>query len=71
MNDEEYDKKGKEFEAELKPILTDEFLSTLVKAVQTCGWSVDYVESVDFVKWCFEVAGKEAPQLLTPFLDVS
>jgi hypothetical protein len=50
-------------EKELKPKLTDEFLETLAKAVKVCGWSVDHVESEDFAKWCFAVAGREPPNL--------
>lgn len=55
--------KEKEAEARLKPRLTGEFLDTLVVAVKTCGWTVDFVESSDFVEWCFDVAGKKSPEL--------
>jgi len=48
-------------EEKLKPLLTDEFLSVLKEAVKTCGWSVDHIESSQFVGWCFNVAGKEYP----------
>jgi hypothetical protein len=51
----------KDPEAELKPLLTDEFLETLRLAVKTCGWTVDHTESAHFVEWCFELAGKEKP----------
>ena len=50
-------------EAELKPMLTDEFLAVLLQAVKTCGWSVDHIESSAFVGWCFEVAGKKWPDM--------
>jgi len=42
----------------LKPELTDEFLATLVKAARTCGWDVDHSETYQFVRWCFNTAGK-------------
>ncbi len=58
-----YNENVKVAEAALKPLLTDEFLSTLALAVKTCGWSVDHYESADFVGWCFEVAEKEKPDL--------
>ena len=48
-------------EKKLKPLLTDEFLSVLIEAVKICGWSVDHIESSQFVGWCFDVAGKEYP----------
>lgn len=47
----------------LRPCLTEYFLNTLVLAVKTCGWWVDHVESSAFVRWCFDVADKEAPDL--------
>ena len=52
-----------ESEEKLKPLLTDEFLSTLALAVKTCGWTVDHVESASFVEWCFDIKGKERPNL--------
>lgn len=48
-------------EAALRPLLTPEFLATLVKAVQVCGWSADLIETVNFVDWCFELAGQPKP----------
>jgi hypothetical protein len=48
-----------EAEKNLKPLLTDEFLSVLMFAANTCGWNVDYVGSIDFVLWCRDVAGKK------------
>ena len=47
----------------LRPLLTEQFLGTLVEAIKTCGWQVDYTELIDFVKWCFELAEKESPSL--------
>ena len=61
-----YDEKANAAESVLKPLLTDEFLSTLVLAVRTCGDSVDSVESRAFVGWCFSVAEREPPEL-SPF----
>lgn len=45
----------------LKPLLTDEFLETLLVAARTCGWSVDLIEISSFVGWCYELAGKDEP----------
>lgn len=71
MDDKEYEKKSSEFEVELKPLLTDEFLATLIKAAKTCGWSVDHIETIHFVIECFDMAGKESPDHndLAPFMD--
>lgn len=49
----------RKLEENLKGKLTDEFLSTLEEAVRVCGWSVDFVESSQFVSWCFRLAQKE------------
>jgi hypothetical protein len=43
---------------ELKELLTPEFLSTLHTAVECCGWDVDMIESMEFCKWCYSVAGQ-------------
>lgn len=64
--DAEYEKRHQKFEAILKPLLTPEFLYTLMAAVKTCGWTVDHIESAQFVRWCFRVAGEDAPDL-TPY----
>lgn len=71
MNDKEYEEKDKKLETKLKPFLTDEFLSTLIKTAKTCGWSIDHIESINLIFWCFDVAGKEQPKHddLTPFMD--
>ena len=50
-------------EEEPKELLTDEFLETLVKAAETCGNSVDYIELIYFVQYCFDVAEKDMPNL--------
>lgn len=49
-------------EEKLKLLLTDEFLDTLLLSVEQCNWSVDYIESAEFVKWCFKLAGKDLPR---------
>lgn len=54
---------SEEAEEKLKPLLTDEFLSTLAIAVKTCGHTVDHIESASFVAWCFEIAEKNYPNL--------
>jgi len=71
MDDKAYAEKETELENEIKPILTDEFLSTLIKAARTCGWSVDHIETVHFINWCFNVVEKKQPERdeLTPFID--
>ena len=49
---------------ELRPLLTDEFLSTLVLAAKTIGWDVDHTETVQFVKECvWTVAGNTTDPL--------
>lgn len=47
----------------LKRQLTPPVLSAITEAAKTCGWSVDYHELSEFVKWCHELAGKTAPNL--------
>lgn len=54
-----YDKKAEQAENKLKPLLTGEFLETLLLAVKTCGWAVDHIESSAFVNWCYNIAGQE------------
>lgn len=70
MDDAAYEAKSIELESELKPFLTDEFLSVLAKAARTCGWSVDHIETKKFVRWCFDIAKKKQPEDLKPFLDL-
>ena len=72
MDDKEYEEKIAELEAELKPELTAKFLAILVKAVKTCGWSVDHIETINFVQWCYDVAGEKAPDYdkdLAPLIE--
>jgi len=47
---------------ELKLRLTDEVLSTMLAAVEYCGWEVDAAESAQFVAWCYLHAGKTPPE---------
>jgi len=61
QTDAEYDAEGIRLDAALKPKLTDEFLSILVEAARTCGYSVDHVETVSFVEWCYQIAEKPVP----------
>jgi hypothetical protein len=59
---------NEEFNQQLKSKLTDEFLQTLIEAVQGCNWEIDMSESIDFANWCFELAGKKHPDW-TDLLD--
>ena len=61
-----YDDNSNRADEALRPNLTDDFLATLALAVRTCGHTVDHIESSRFVSWCFELAGKEKPDL-APF----
>ena len=54
-------------EQSLKPLLTDEFLSTLTEAALTCGHTVDYAELIDFVLWCYDLSEKPEPEQLRPY----
>lgn len=47
-------------EDELRPLLTDEFLSTLIKAVQVTDPS-DAIEAHNLLLGIFHVAGKPLP----------
>ncbi len=49
--------------ARLKPKLTDEFLATLTEYLKIEGWGVDYCEAEDFVRSCYSLADKDAPNL--------
>lgn len=57
----DYDSNMQKMEQVLKPKLTDAFLADLVIAMKTCGWSVDAVETIRFVEWCFDLAEKPRP----------
>ena len=70
MSDSEYDKKVQEANDALRPELTPQFLQLLVKALRTVGWGVDYTESRWFVEACFEIAGKEMPDDVNPFVSL-
>jgi hypothetical protein len=45
----------------LAPRLTDEFLLTILHAARVCGWEIDHVVTMDFVRWCYDVAEKSTP----------
>jgi hypothetical protein len=53
----------KEAAEKLKPLLTDEFLTTLTEAAKIYGWDGDYTEIASFVGNLHEAAGKEKPNL--------
>ena len=57
--EEEYEKESKRLDAELKLLLTDDFLATLIIAAKTIGWLVDFTEVQSFVRECFCIAEKE------------
>ena len=46
----------------LKPMLTDEFLATLVEAARTVGNSGDSVAIREFVDDLFDIAGRPLPE---------
>ena len=69
MNDTEYAKKKAILENNLRSELTPLFLQTLVMAVRSAGWDVDYVETYQFAKWCHDVARVPFPEEMEPFLD--
>jgi len=50
-------------EEALRPLLTDVFLSTLVEAARVDGWNTDYVETSEFIRNIFDIAGKKMPDL--------
>lgn len=48
--------------------LTPKFLDTLKEACKCCGWDVDWVESSEFVEWCYKQARIKLPKgALTPY----
>lgn len=50
-------------EIEIVKQIDDVFLKKLVEAGRVYGWSGDYEEVADFIQWCFDLVGKEAPDL--------
>ena len=52
---------------ELKKLFTSEFLATLHKAVECCGWDVDMVESMKFCQWCYDLAEQSLPEFDVDF----
>jgi hypothetical protein len=63
QNESNFDKRAALKISELKPLLSDEFLKTLAEAAKVCGWEVDHIETEHFVFWCFDVAGKDKPEV--------
>lgn len=59
MTDEEFE----QFEDALRPRLTDEFLATLVEAAKVDGNGSDWIETQNFVRNTFHLAGKEPPEM--------
>jgi hypothetical protein len=57
------DAEFKALEDRLRPLLTEEFLSTLVEAVRTVGNSGDSVAQADFAASLFTIAGRPVPDL--------
>lgn len=48
---------------ELAAILTPELLQQVKYMVELCGWSVDFIETARFVKWCYEVTNQPKPEM--------
>jgi len=63
ISDSLYDIKCTDQEEKLKPLLTEDFLNTLVEAIQVSGWTLDFTETTEFARWCFNLAGKKCPPL--------
>lgn len=63
----EFEEESERLKAVLRPRLTPRFLNTLVEAARTCGDSVDYIEVVAFVEWCFDAAGRPRPHEWEPY----
>ena len=62
-----YDENEKKAEDQLRPLLTDDFLKTLLLAAKINGHSGDFVETERLVRWCYGMAGKNQPAYLKPF----
>src|SRR5215831_13194819 len=55
--------------AKLKKRLTKRVLAVFVEAARTYGWNGDYIEVVDFINWCFDVARKDRPSSFFAYGD--
>ena len=55
LSESEAIEKEKELLAKLRPLLTEQFLSTLVRAIKTCDDDCGDREAQEgFVDWCFD-----------------
>lgn len=59
-----FDEAVRKAEEELRPLLTPEFLSTLLIAIETVGWAVDVHETDKFAIKVFSIAGLTLPRTL-------
>jgi len=67
--DTKQERERQERKIKLKPLLTDEFLSTLIEAGKALSCGSDFIESKmieGFVIGCFEIAEKNAPEDFEP-----
>lgn len=60
---DDYDRRNQAKLDALKPLLTTEFLATLIEAAKTTAWDDDFAEVSNFVKRCHEISGVECPSL--------
>lgn len=56
---------------QIKPKITPEFLATLVELGKISGWTFDYVEVAEFIRWCHYEFGYDSPEHkdLEPYTD--
>ena len=59
-----FDEAVRKAEDDLRPLLTPEFLSTLLIAIETVGWEVDAHETGQFAIKVFSIAGLTLPRAL-------
>lgn len=57
---------NKIMESKLTALLTDEFLDTLLIASKTRGWMVGHRDSPYLIRYCFGLAGRDAPDMYKP-----
>ena len=65
MADERSQLTRKEAADRLRPLLTNEFFSTLNLAARTIGWRVDLAAVHDFIERCADIAGIPHPPPVT------
>jgi hypothetical protein len=61
MTVSEYDRLCREAEDALRPRLTPEFLETLREAIRIYGHTGDMIATVDFGRYCYDVARAVMP----------